>query len=360
MSYLPRIAGDYLDSILSSEELSYYARHLLLPGIGAKGQQKLKTARVLVVGAGGLGCPVLVALIGAGVGQLTIVDGDVVSIGNLARQWLYAMKDVGQNKSSAARAVLSARNPFVRIDVVEQMFDAGNAESLVAAHDLVVDATDDAEARYLIDSVCAKQDRPWVHGALYREGGQVAVFWDRCAARYTGLYPQKSAAPSCAGAGVLGATASMIGNLQAMEVIKLITGSAQPAIGSLRVMDTTSQKLSQLVLPGIHMPELLEDAVFNPGTFGIEVESLHQRISIGESFRVIDVREPARYDEGHLPGAENCPLEELLNDPSIADTADKVLLYCEEGAISALLADALRSRGLQRVFNLVGGYSAWK
>lgn len=359
MSYLSRIAVASRDSAFSAEELSYYHRHLLLPGMGARGQQKLKSARVLVVGAGGLGCPVLQALTGAGVGRLTIVDGDVVSLGNLARQWLYSMDDLGRNKAVTSQAILRVRNPYIAIEAVEQMLDVRNAESLIASHDLVVDATDDAEMRYLIDGVCAKLDRPWVHGALYRESGQVGVFWERCLARYADLYANRSEAPSCAGAGILGATASMIGNLQASEVIRLITGSGVPLIGALQILDTRESVFRKLVLPGVQMPEFVEDLNVEECASGLEVEVLRQRLSIGDVFRIFDLRSVEQFEAGHLPGASHVAFESLLEDSQKYLSDTKVLVYCQTGALSALLVEALRSRRSETMDHLLGGYQAW-
>ncbi|MEM8867868.1 MAG: HesA/MoeB/ThiF family protein [Verrucomicrobiota bacterium] len=357
MSYLKRIAASYQDAHLSDEELSYYSRHLLLPGIGGAGQKKLKAARVLVVGAGGLGCPVLEALVGAGVGTITIVDADTVSMTNLARQWLYSSADVGASKVKTAKEVLSARNPFIRIETVDVMLDPENAEALIATHDLVVDATDTVVARYLIDLVCAKLDRPWVHGALYRGSGQVSVFWERCHALYAGLYPQKSSAPSCAGAGVLGVTASIIGNLEAQEVIKLITGNAMPSVGLLRIFDTTQLQLSHMQLPGITCPERFE-AEQTMHDFSMDRDELEQRLSIGERFRITDLRPAESYARGHLPDAENVSLESLLSALPEMDPELDWILYCEEGSMSALLVDALRGRGYDKAYHLCDGYRA--
>ncbi|MEM1223979.1 MAG: HesA/MoeB/ThiF family protein, partial [Verrucomicrobiota bacterium] len=320
MSYLSRIAAAYNDTILSEEELIYYARHVLLPGIGSDGQKKLKTARVLVIGAGGLGCPVLQALAGAGVGWITIMDGDVVTLGNLARQWLFETKNVGANKARSAAEVLGDRNPFIEIRAVEAMLKASNAEALIAGHDLVVDATDQLEARYLIDTVCARLDRPWVHGALYRESGQASIFWQRANASYAALYPEKTEAPDCASAGILGATASMIGNMQAQEVIKLITGSAVPAIGVIRIFNTMNFEVRQMKLPGIRKPEVFEVDQPEEMDHTIEWEHLEQRISIGERFKIIDLRSPEIFAESHFSGAENLSFESILSDlPKLDD-----------------------------------------
>ncbi|MEM7792279.1 MAG: HesA/MoeB/ThiF family protein [Verrucomicrobiota bacterium] len=356
MSYLSRIAATYMDTILSEEELIYYAKHILLPGVGAIGQKKLKASRVLVVGAGGLGCPVLQALVGAGVGRVTIVDGDAVTLGNLPRQWLFDANNIGVNKARAAAEILMARNPFIQISAVENPLHEVNAQTLIAEHDLVVDATDELEARYLVDRVCADLDRPWIHGALYRDSGQVCVFWDHCGASYTQLYPEKSQAPDCASAGVLGATASMIGNMQAQEAIKLITGNALPSIGVIRVFNTVNFDLSEMTLPKIRLPALITADLPEDHDYTIGWEQLEQRLSIGEPFRIIDLRSPKAFGEGHFSGAENSSIESILGDLSKFDPSGNCIFYCEEGSLSGLLVNALRSRGLKECFNLQGGY----
>lgn len=357
MSYLTRIAEAYAALRLSKEEGSYYARHLLLPGIGTEGQLKLKAARVLVVGAGGLGCPALQALAGSGVGYITVIDGDSVALSNLARQWLHRYADVGRNKADSAQGKLVELNPFTEIAAVSEMLSAANADELVATHDVIVDATDNMDVRYLIDAVCARYNRPWVHAALYRDSAQLCVFWEACGARFTALYPERSAAPSCAGAGMLGAAASAVANLQALEVVKLITGSSAPQVGVVVSLNSATLQMQAFKLPGIQPPLIIAGGARPAHVW--TVDELRQRQSIGEPLRLIDIRPTAQFSEKTIDHAEHLAAEVILEDGLSGDSNLSVLLFCEEGTVSHLLADALRSRAGGMVYHLEGGFRAW-
>ncbi|MGB0409000.1 MAG: ThiF family adenylyltransferase [Opitutales bacterium] len=358
MSYLKRIHRCCADLSLTREELAYYARHLLLPSIGTRGQLKLKCARVLVVGAGGLGCPVLQALAGAGVGQLTIVDGDSVDITNVSRQWLHTVADAGENKATSAKATLHGLNPYIEIEAHAEMLNEENADQLIGAHDLVVDATDDLEVRYLIDDACADLDIPWVHAALFRGRSQLTVLWSSCGARFRALYPEGSDAPSCAGAGMLGATASVVANLQALEVIKLIVGSSRPKIGELVSMDASGVALQTFTMPGVHLPEPIAENPVRECVFS--VDALRQARSIHEPLTLIDVRSANQQGVAPLPKSVHCPAESVLEHglPDGLSAGAKLILLCDEGLISGLMADALRARGHANVYFLEGGLSA--
>lgn len=353
MSYLSRLAEVAPSITFSSEELAYYARHLLLPGIGTLGQQKLKAARVLVVGAGGLGCPALQALAGAGVGQLTIADGDTVALSNLARQWLHRSEDVGRNKAESAGEALRSLNPFIQLEVLPEMLAATNADELILKHDVVVDATDDLEVRYLIDLVCAQRDRPWVHAALYRESAQFTVFWERCGARFSQLYPDPSDAPSCAGAGMLGAVASVAANFQALEVIKLITGNAVPKVGEVCSLQAVSLQLQTFKLPNVSPPELCVSKTASSAEHEWSLEDLRQAQSIGQPLRILDLRAASDFSAGSIADAERMAAETILEEG--LSTSQQIFLVCETGLLSGLLADALRSRGHRKVYHLSGG-----
>lgn len=352
MSYIASISESFTAQTFSQQELAYYARHLLLPSIGTVGQQKLKAARVLVVGAGGLGCPVLQALAGAGVGQLTVIDGDEVGLSNLARQWLHRHVDSGRNKAESASEKLCELNPFIRVDAVSTMLTVSNANQLITEHDLVVDATDDLEVRYLIDDVCAEFDRPWVHAALYRESSQFCVFWAKCGARFNQLFPERSEAPSCAGAGMIGAAASVAANLQALEVIKLITGNGTPKVGEVVSVQTSCLLMQSFRLPNVVQPEVFADAEMP--SHAMTKDALLQLQSIGEPIDVLDLRSDGAEA---LPDATKISAETILEQGLPDCGQSKVLLVCEEGFVSGLLADALRSRGNDKVFHLDGGMS---
>jgi adenylyltransferase/sulfurtransferase len=360
MSYLLRIAEVYESLALSKEEIRYYARHLLLPGIGTHGQRQLKAARVLVVGAGGLGCPVLQALVGSGVGALTVIDGDCVDVSNLSRQWLHQYVDVGENKAVSAQQKLIGMNPFIQVLALSEMLDAQNADALIAAHDVIVDATDNMEVRYLIDEVCARYNRPWVHAALYRESAQLCVFWEASGARFKALFPERSEAPSCAGAGMLGASASAVANLQALEVIKLITGCGLPQVGTVVSLDSSKLQIQAFKLRGVQPPERIATRGDSLPEHACTVDSLRQRQSIGERLRLIDLRAERQFLSGTIPGAEHMAAELILGDGITRVANERLILFCEHGMVSSLLADALRCHGECSVLHLEGGFSNWE
>lgn len=359
MSYISRVAERCSSIVFSQEELSYYMRHLLLPSIGTVGQQKLKAARVLVVGAGGLGCPVLQALAGAGVGHLTVVDGDRVALSNLSRQWLHRYEELGRNKALSAQQQLSHLNPFIEIEAISSMLDASNAQDLIGAHDIVVDATDDLQVRYLIDEGCAAFNKPWVHAALYRESAQLCVFWEACGARFNQLFPERSDAPSCVGAGMLGAVASVAANLQALEVVKLIVGSSAPKVGVVVSIQATGHQIQTFKLPQVTAPELIQQTQDPVPAHAWCMDQLRQAQSIAAPLRLLDLRSKAQCAALPLEAAERISAEQLL-EAGLGEVQSNtiILLVCGEGVISSLLADALRSRGHGNVFHLEGGYSA--
>ena len=358
MSYLSRIAQTHASFELSREELAYYARHILLPGIGLAGQRKLKAARVLVVGAGGLGCPVLQALAGAGVGYLTVVDGDRISISNLSRQWLHRYADAGGNKADSAASALRSLNPFIEVASQPEMLTPGNAKSLIQSHDLVIDATDDLDARYWIDEACGALDCPWVHAALYRDRAQLTVFWASCGAGFRKLYPEPSEAPSCSGSGMIGASASIVGNLQALEAIKLITGSSAPKIGDLVSLDTAGLNLQSFKIPEVTAPSTYVDRDKAPSARAVSVESLWQALSIHEAVQFFDLRSQSRFDEATIPDAVHFPAERMLEDGFAENVRGKVVLFCEEGLMSAIIAEALDHES-KPIYYLEGGFQAW-
>lgn len=360
MSCLSRINGACLSERLSPPELARYARHLLLPGIGTRGQLKLKSARVLVVGAGGLGCPVLQALAGAGIGRISVIDPDAVDHSNLARQWLHGVDDVGRNKALSARDALARLNPFVEVEAHAEPLDEANADALIGAHDVVVDATDDRDVRYLIDDRCAAVDRPWVHAALYRNRFQLAVFWAEYGVRFRDLYPVPGAAPDCAAAGVLGATAAIAGSWQATEVIKLITGSHPVDLGVVVSVDVPGFELSRFRLPGARPVSPDAAAVADAVHHAWSVERVRQAQSIHEPVCWVDLRDPAEAGAGVLPGAVHLAPEAILEGTVPLPQASRICLYCENGLVSGLLADALNaSQSVTPVVHLAGGYTAY-
>lgn len=358
MSYIARIAETYGTITFSQEELSYYARHLLLPSIGTVGQKKLKTARVLIVGAGGLGCPVLQALAGAGVGQLTVVDGDAVALSNLSRQWLHRHCDVGLNKATSAKQQLIQLNPFIDVQAIPAMLDLANAQELIAAHDIVVDATDDIDVRYLIDDVCAEFNRPWVHAALYRENAQLCIFWESYGARFRYLFPEPSEAPTCVGAGMLGAVASTTANLQALEVVKLIVGQSVSRMGAVVSIHAASYQIQVFQLPNVTPLKPIQGSSDELSAHSWSMDQLQQAQSIDMPLRIIDLRSDEQQAARALVGAEPMTAESVLEvGLGEGQSLVTVLLVCDAGLVSSLLADALRSRGYMNVFHLKDGYA---
>ena len=357
MSYLLRVSKNFKSSDLTSAEVSYYAKQILLPGIGIAGQRKLKVARVLVIGAGGLGCPVLQSLAGAGVGHLSIVDGDDISISNLSRQWLHRYEDKDKNKAISAAKRLFEINTFIKLEAHPMMLDHTNARKLIKSHDLVIDATDGLDVRYLIDDVCADLNCPWIHAALYKDKAQLTVFWDSYGASFRNLYPESSIVPTCSETGILGAYASIIGNIQAVEAIKLITGMFAPKVGELLTFDLKKNKLHTFYSPGVKPPQLYSDNYEYNTDYSLSIKDLQKSISDNE-FTILDIRDKNKFDENSIDDAIYYPAEKILEEGLDHFSTAKILLICDEGTISALLANAINKHS-KDVFYLEGGMRAW-
>jgi len=360
VTYIARISEEYSAGDLSVDELRYYARQLLLPGIGPVGQRKLKAARVLVVGAGGLGCPALQGLAGAGVGRLTVIDGDRVELSNRSRQWLHGRLDEGRNKAESAAEALRETNPYIEVHAIPKHLSGDSVERLVSTHDLVVDATDDLEVRYLLDDACARTDRPWVFAGLYRDRAQVTCLWSRCGARFRDFFPNSGKVPSCAEAGMLGATASVVGHLQALEAIKWVTACARPKLGVLVSLDMDGVALGEFRLPDVVIPPRIADP--EPEGEGVTPVSLAQARSIHEPILLIDIRPVSAYAIDGWTEALSCPAEYILETglPAAAHGSRKVVFICEKGILSALLANAMRRHIDASVTHLEGGLDAWR
>lgn len=359
MSYLLRISQNFNSTALTSSELAYYARQILLPSIGTIGQRKLKVARVLVVGAGGLGCPILQSLAGAGVGHISIIDGDDISTSNLSRQWLYSHKDKGKNKAVSATERLKEINTFIEFKALPLMLDQENAFELIKSHDLVIDASDTLEARYLIDDACTELNCPWVHAAIYRERAQFSVFWARYGASFRLLYPNPSMAPSCSETGILGAFASLIGNMQALETIKLITGNAIPKVGQLISFDSEKHDLHIFTIPKAVPPKLYGDGADCNTEFAVSVEALEKLIMSTEQFVILDIRDNKEFDNNSIKGAISYPAEYILGNGYDTAIKGNILLVCEEGLISSMLAKAMNQQS-RKFYYLEGGLKAWR
>jgi sulfur-carrier protein adenylyltransferase/sulfurtransferase len=375
---------------LSAEELRRYSRHLVLPEVSVKGQERLKAARVLCVGAGGLGSPMLLYLAAAGVGRLGIVDFDTVDLTNIQRQILYGTDDVGRSKIEAARERLSALNPNVEIVTHETRLDSGNALAIIEGYDIVADGTDNFATRYLVNDACVLTGKPNVHASIFRFEGQVSVFDARHGPCYRCLFPEPpppGLVPSCAEGGVLGVLPGIVGSLQALEVVKLVLGAGESLVGRLVLFDALSLQFRELKVekdprcpmcgeaPTIRA--LIDYEEFCGGTRGqepviesetprqraradaIEVEELHARLATGEPVRLIDVREPFETAIARIAGGELIPLGDLPARLSTLDPDAGYVVYCHTGVRSAYAAALMRKAGLRHVLNLSGGIDAW-
>jgi sulfur-carrier protein adenylyltransferase/sulfurtransferase len=382
---VPSIAGgDHGAGELSRAEVHRYARHIALPDVGWEGQQKLRAARVAIVGAGGLGSPVALYLAAAGVGSLGIIDFDVVDTSNLQRQVLYGTSDVGTPKVAAAAARLRDVNPHITVVPHQQRLTSANALEVLAAYDVVIDGTDNFPTRYLVNDACVLLGRPYVYGSILRFEGQVSVFDARRGPCYRCLFrepPPPGLVPSCAEGGVLGVLPGIIGSLQALEAIKLIIGTGDSLIGRLVLFDALSMRWRELKLrrnaacpvcgdePTI--TELIDYDAFcageahamdTPQTVAeLTPTELKQRLDRGDELVLIDVREPFEWNISNLEphGARLIPLGEIIERRAELPADADVVVYCRSGSRSASVVRQLHAYGLQRLWNLKGGINAW-
>ena len=364
--------------MLSPDQQSRYRRHVQLPEIGAAGQKRLLEARVLVVGAGGLGCPVLQYLAAAGVGTLGIVDSDRVELSNLQRQILFGDADVGQLKAEAAACAVQRQNPEIQCEVHATRLTLANVRELVGAYELVVDGSDNFATRYLLNDACVSLGRPLVSGAIYKFEGQVSVFNYRGGPSYRCLFPRPPAstaeAPNCEATGVLGVLPGLIGCAQATEALKVLLGGlGQVLSGRLWVFDALSFETRFLRFPRHPERALINLDTADPADYGDLCQTASAKLTATELRQLLtndtralplllDVREPAEYAAGHLPGALLLPLGELAARAAELPTDRELVLYCQRGGRSATAAAQLRNLpGWQtRVSELAGGYDAWE
>jgi adenylyltransferase/sulfurtransferase len=368
---------------LSNEEIRRYARHLIMPEVGLEGQKKLKAARVLAVGAGGLGSPLAVYLAAAGVGTLGLVDFDVVDDSNLHRQILFGAADVGKPKLAAAARRLKDMNPNVQVIPFEERLTSANALAVARDFDVVVDGTDNFPTRYLVNDVCVMLGKPNVYASIFRFEGQASVFWAEKGPCYRCLYaepPPPGLVPSCAEGGVLGILPGLLGVIQATETIKLILGSGDSLVGRLLLVDALAMKFRELklkknpdcVVCGPHptVTKLIDYEAFcgvaaggteapQAGVPEISVEELAAMRERGQSPRILDVREPHEIAICALPGSVRIPLGELTANLNRLSTADDIVVHCRSGGRSAKAVKQLQSAGFRRVRNLTGGLRAW-
>ncbi len=351
--------------MLSEQEQQRYSKQIILPEIGIGGQELLRNARVLVAGAGGLGCPVLQYLAAAGVGTLGIADGDEVDISNLQRQVLYTTADVGKSKAQTAADKLKELNPNVDIEVFNEFIDTANVLKIIADFDIVVDGTDNFATRYLLNDACVMAGKPMVSGAIFRFEGQVSVFNYKGGPTYRCLFPEPPGAgesPNCAEIGVAAALPGIVGSIQAMEVMKIITQAGDVLSGRLLVMDTLSMNshvfsfaLQPHNLKISTLPSLQMNACAVPTTLLTYAE--WQQLTNQPHVQVVDVREPYEHEEYHIGGI-NVPLSTLLEQLSVIDPLCPVALYCARGSRSKTAATLLRQHGYKMIYELKGGINA--
>ena len=364
---------------LTAAERSRYSRHVLLPEIGEEGQRRLKSARVLCVGAGGLGSPAALYLAAAGVGTIGLVDFDVVDFSNLQRQIIHGTADVGRSKLDSARDRIAALNPEVHVETFEARFSVSNAKTLVEAFDVVLDGTDNFPARYLVNDACVLFGKPNAWGSIFRFEGQAAVFAAPGGPCYRCLHPEPppdGLVPSCAEAGVLGVLPGIIGTIQATEALKLILGIGEPLIGRFLIYDALKMRFRDLKLRqdpdcpicGSHptITRLVEAGTYciaqagdSPLVAETTAAELKRRIDAGSAPVILDVREPAEAAICRLPGSILIPLGELPRRMKELDPAAEIVVHCKSGGRSARAAAMLREHGFDRTASLSGGILNW-
>jgi adenylyltransferase/sulfurtransferase len=366
---------------LNNDEILRYSRHLIMPEVGMEGQQKLKAARVLCIGAGGLGSPLALYLAAAGVGTLGIVDFDVVDYTNLQRQIIHTTADVGRKKLDSAADKLKAINPFLNLRTFETKLTSDNALELFKDFDIVADGTDNFPTRYLVNDACVLTGKPNVYGSIFRFEGQASVFATEEGPCYRCLYPEPpppGLVPSCAEGGVLGILPGLVGVMQATEVIKLILGKGEPLIGRLLLIDALGMKFRELKLrknpdcpvcgKNPTVTKLIDYQEFcgirgeeKPVETGIPemtVEELKRRLDAGDDLFVLDVREPHEYQICNI-GGHLIPLGDLPNRVNELDSSREIVAHCRSGVRSAKAVGFLQQAGFKKVHNLAGGILAW-
>ncbi len=348
--------------MLSQEEKSRYSKQIILPEVGMNGQERLQAAKVLVIGAGGLGCPVLQYLVAAGVGDIGIADGDVVDISNLQRQVLYTVEDIGQQKAEIARKKLNALNPHVSIKTYPVFIDRSNATEIMSSYDIVVDGSDNFATRYLVNDACVILDKPMVSGAIYKFEGQVSVFNFKNGPTYRCIFPEPPGAdesPNCADIGVIATLPGIIGSIQANEVIKIITGLGEVLSGKLLVIDTLTMdsrifqfKLNEANKKTDHLPEPAEYCKVQVREVGYD--EFQKVIQETEHVDLLDVREKEEHVAGNIGGI-NIPLSMIESSYHLFDPEHTIALYCASGVRSNRFANLLLEKGFKKVVCLRGG-----
>jgi adenylyltransferase/sulfurtransferase len=368
---------------LTPNEIRRYSRHLIIPDVAMDGQKRLKNAKVLCVGAGGLGSPALMYLAAAGVGTLGIIDFDVVDESNLQRQVIHGQSDVGRPKAVSAKESVAEINPLVQVNLHEVRLDSSNVMEIFADYDLIVDGTDNFATRYLVNDACVLLNKPYVWGSIYRFDGQASVFWSEHGPCYRCLYPEPpppGMVPSCAEGGVLGVLCASIGSIQVNEAIKVITGIGEPIVGRLMIYDalemtyrsvkirkdpecaicgknpTITELIDYEAFCGVVSDEAVQAAAGSTITAG-ELNAMQQR---GDNIYLVDVREPAEWEIVRIPDAVLIPKGELPSKLADLPQDKPVVLYCKSGVRSAEALALLKDAGFADAKHVQGGVTAWQ
>ena len=367
---------------LTREEIARYSRHLIIPDVGVDGQKRLKNARVLVIGAGGLGSPALLYLAAAGVGTIGIVDFDVVDESNLQRQIIHGVADIGRSKAQSASDSIAAINPLVQVRVHELRLEPDNAVDLFGQYDLILDGTDNFATRYLVNDAAVLAGKPYVWGSIYRFEGQVSVFWedapDGRGLNYRDLYPEPpppGMVPSCAEGGVLGILCASIASVMGTEAVKLIIGIGEPLLGRLLIYDAlemsyrsvtvrkdpATPKITELIDYENFCGVVSDEAAEASADSSITPRELRDLLDSGKRVALIDVREPVEWDINHIDGAQLIPKALISSGEALAKVPqDRTpVLYCKTGVRSAEALAALKKAGFSDAVHLQGGIVAW-
>jgi adenylyltransferase/sulfurtransferase len=370
---------------LSVDEVRRYSRHLIIPDVAMAGQQRMMNAKVLCVGAGGLGSPALMYLAAAGIGTLGIVEFDTVDESNLQRQIIHGQSDIGKSKAQSAKEKIAEINPFVNVILHETRLDNSNVMKIFSQYDIIVDGTDNFATRYLVNDACVLLKKPYVWGSIYRFDGQASVFWAEYGPCYRCLYPEPpppGMVPSCAEGGVLGVLCATIGSIQTTEAIKVLTGVGEPLIGSLMVYDALDMTFRKIkVRKDPHCPlcsenprqtallpdyeafcGVLSEAAAEASTGStITVQELKSKIDALEDYYLIDVREPSEFDIVRIPTSHLIPKQGFIDGSVLATLPqDKpIILHCKSGVRSAECLAILKSAGFADASHVSGGVVAW-
>ncbi len=354
---------------MTNEEQKRYNRHILLPEIGMEGQEKLKKSSVFVIGAGGLGCPVLLYLAAAGVGKIGIADFDVVDESNLQRQILYTTEDIGLSKAEQAKQRLALLNPFIKIEAHKIKISRENILELLKEYDVVIDGSDNFATRYLVNDACVILNKPLVFGSIFKFEGQVSVFNYKGGPTYRCLYPEPpkdGEVPNCSEIGVMGVLPGITGTLQANEVIKIITGAGAVLSGKLVMFDALSMNFNTIsfkVIPeNRSIKELIDYEVFcgvsESKTDQISAQELKLKIEQGILFQLVDVRNEEEFERFNI-GGKLIPLSELEGRRNEISSDTEIVLICQSGKRSEKAAEILKKYKLDKIYNLAGGLNSW-